>query len=181
MKLKIQELYKDNNYKLCRNGYGNLTNMMNYVSGDNLIGVEAGVAGAASSFEIVDTNKFNKYYMIDPFSSGFENWEQQADEIISLFPDTMVKLRMTDSEALNKFDDESIDFFYYDHDHSKNGCLNALKRWIPKVKPNGYIGGHDFSLSYKGTIEAVNELFSRLIYLDNDSNYICRKEDFKGE
>lgn len=47
-------------------------------------------------------------------------------------------------------DDRSLDFVFVDADHSKEGCLADIDAWLPKVKPGGWIGGHDYRNKWGG-------------------------------
>lgn len=49
------------------------------------------------------------------------------------------------AEAAAAFADESLDFVFIDADHQYDAVLRDLSAWWPKVKPTGFIGGHDYS------------------------------------
>jgi len=58
-----------------------------------------------------------------------------------------------------------LDFVYLDGNHSYEAVVEDLDLWIPKLKPGGIIGGHDFYNSerpdYKcGVQKAVSERFN---------------------
>ena len=42
------------------------------------------------------------------------------------------------------FKDESIDFLFLDGDHTAPYVVEELKSWLPKMKPDSMIAGHDF-------------------------------------
>jgi len=46
--------------------------------------------------------------------------------------------------AAEKFDDESIDFLFIDGCHEYPYTENELKVWLPKMKKNSVIAGHDY-------------------------------------
>jgi predicted O-methyltransferase YrrM len=56
--------------------------------------------------------------------------------------------------AAHTFADNSIDGVMIDADHSFSGCLADLEAWYPKVKPGGFIVGHD--LSFPSVRDALN-------------------------
>jgi len=63
-------------------------------------------------------------------------------------------------DAVREFDDESVDYVFVDADHSYAGCLADLKAWWPKVKPGGFIAGHDYgSDKFPGVKQAWDEMF----------------------
>lgn len=69
-------------------------------------------------------------------------------------------LRMKTLEAVNMFDDKSIEFLFIDANHNYPHVLWDIQKWLPKVK--GYIGGHDYSdsIHHAGVVRAVKETFS---------------------
>lgn len=52
--------------------------------------------------------------------------------------------RALSSEAIDRFQDESLDFVYLDANHSLAAVRDDLRLWFPKVKPGGILAGHDF-------------------------------------
>ena len=52
--------------------------------------------------------------------------------------------RMTSCEASQKYDDYSFDFVFIDGDHSYEGVKRDIHLWKPKVKPGGWLIGHDY-------------------------------------
>lgn len=56
---------------------------------------------------------------------------------------TIVKADSAD--AASDFADESLDFVFIDADHQYDAVIRDLEAWWPKIKPNGRIGGHDYS------------------------------------
>lgn len=60
------------------------------------------------------------------------------------------------TEAARDVPDASLDFIFIDGDHSYEGCRQDIVTWLPKIKPDGWITGHDFL--FPGVHEAVTEL-----------------------
>jgi predicted O-methyltransferase YrrM len=48
------------------------------------------------------------------------------------------------SEAASQFPDEHFDFVFIDADHTLNGVRKDFAAWAPKVKPGGWLCGHDY-------------------------------------
>ncbi len=71
--------------------------------------------------------------------------------------------RKISTEATADFDDNYFDWIYIDTDHSYNTTIRELYLYANKVKFDGYIAGHDYTMgnwvkSYKyGVIEAIAE------------------------
>lgn len=54
-------------------------------------------------------------------------------------------IKSSSVEAADLFPDGYFDMVYIDADHSYLGVFEDIKAWIPKVKINGILGGHDYN------------------------------------
>lgn len=136
---------------------------------------EVGVFDGWYSQEILKRNP-RKLWLVDP-------WLQQSKQI---YPDDQANVRPNEFEGLYqqvkdtlgkderveivrgfsyftapKFQDESLDFVYVDAIHTFESCLCDALAWYHKVKPGGWLCGHDFTGRYTGVKTAV-EAFCRL-------------------
>jgi len=98
------------------------------------------------------------YYMIDPWRH-LDDWNKPAnvsdakfDAIMSEalertnFAASRVKvLRGRTQDVVGQIADQSLDFAYIDADHSLRGITIDLQLILPKIRPDGSIGGDDFS------------------------------------
>lgn len=66
-------------------------------------------------------------------------------------------LRMESCEAAELFADESVDMVFLDPDHEQ--AESDCQAWIPKVKYNGIVSGHDYSEAFPGVRQAVDLRF----------------------
>lgn len=58
-------------------------------------------------------------------------------------------------------DDGSLDFVFIDADHSYAAVADDIARWTPKVRPGGWVGGHDYHpRKWPGVVRAVEEAFT---------------------
>jgi predicted O-methyltransferase YrrM len=83
--------------------------------------------------------------------------------------------RKISTDAASDFEDGYFDMVYIDTDHSYSTTRDELLAYSPKMKPDGIIAGHDYSMgnwvkSYRyGVIEAVHEFCAEhdweLLYL----------------
>jgi hypothetical protein len=79
-------------------------------------------------------------------------------------------------------EDHSLDLVFLDADHSEPGVAADIAAWVPKVKPGGYIGGHDFAndqpmTNFSGVERAVRSWakeHDHNIELDADYTWFCR-------
>jgi len=67
--------------------------------------------------------------------------------------------RMKSVEAVNYFENESLDFVFIDSSHEYDDTLDEIVEWLPKLKRDGILCGHDYGHpSFLGLTQAVNEL-----------------------
>ncbi len=138
---------------------------------------EIGVAVGAFSQEILErcapstlTLIDSWYYQEDPNyppdMSNVENTEHEKRYQLvreKFAADNIRILRKTSFDAADDFETESLDFIYIDAMHTYEAVLNDLKRWWPKLKPDGLLMGHDYAnhITAKkmgfGVVAAVNQ------------------------
>lgn len=98
-------------------------------------------------------------YMVDVWSplnpdeyidaSNHSNFEQnhiygEAIKNISGNEDRAIMVRAKSEIAANMFEDGSLDFVYIDANHAYDYVVQDIALWYPKVKPGGYLCGHDY-------------------------------------
>jgi len=60
-------------------------------------------------------------------------------------------------EALNDFENRSLDFVYIDGDHTFDGVITDIVFWAQKVRHGGMIACHDYCNGYlSGVVKAVD-------------------------
>ena len=135
---------------------------------------------------------FSKYAKrvsaVDPWRSGYDAAdialhcymsavEKEFDKNTASYPNVN-KLKMTSLEAVNLFEDHSLDFVYIDAIHTYEAVKSDINAWLPKVKKSGLIGGHDYCrmmlsfgkfTGWEGSGQAVDEILSRpnMIFVDH--------------
>ncbi len=67
-------------------------------------------------------------------------------------------IRKTSEEASYLYDKESVDIIFIDACHDYECVIDDIKLWLPKIKNNGILAGHDYNHLFPGVIKAVNEL-----------------------
>lgn len=82
--------------------------------------------------------------------------------------------KRSDAAALD-FPDGSLDFVFIDADHSYEGCKADIEGWRHKVRPGGWLGGHDYQnldFPHFGVTRAVDEFVSRCgLTLETGQNF----------
>lgn len=102
-----------------------------------------------------------KMYAIDPWVSYKEYNEKLVDRknrhdflyghtqrVLARYPGTTI-IRKTSMEAVNDFEDESLDFVYIDGHHGFKFVAEDLWEWSKKVRKGGVVSGHDYVINKK--------------------------------
>ena len=168
--------------------------------GDGAHFVEVGTyLGRSISYlavEIINSGKKIKLDAVDTWEgSPFEPGQQCQPDVINktLYTNFLkniepvkeiIKVVKSDSvKAADFYENESIDFVFIDASHHYEFVKSDIIAWYPKIKKNGYIGGHDYvspighSGGIYGVFYAVNELFQKFEIVDKVS-WIHKKELF---
>jgi SAM-dependent methyltransferase len=75
----------------------------------------------------------------------------------------IVPMRARSLDAARAFSDKSLDAVWIDASHEYEHVRDDIEAWLPKVKPGGVIGGHDYSeADWPGVVRAVRERFGHL-------------------
>ena len=129
--------------------------------GENLRGVELGLYQAASFCtmlqvctnvdELIGVDKWEPYE--DRISGGSMVRDQKQIEFIrntainyimwSGCADRATILEMDTVEAAAEYDDESMDFVFFDAHLSQQQLEDEMTAWYPKIKQGGLVIGHD--------------------------------------
>ena len=54
-------------------------------------------------------------------------------------------IKMKSVDAAKLYEDSSLDLVFIDAGHSFDDVVADIKAWLPKVRPYGFIAGHDYS------------------------------------
>ena len=102
-----------------------------------------------------------KLYCIDPWRiyKDYGNPRGQArldfqfehtQRVLAPYPNCEI-IRKTSMEAIEDFEDESLDFVYIDGNHEFRYIAEDLVEWTKKVKKGGIVSGHDYFFTKTGT------------------------------
>jgi hypothetical protein len=123
-------------------------------------GVEVGVQRGHYAAALLRAWKGRRLHCVDPWSDMTQdpryvdvgnvpqqqqdrNYEE-ATRRLATFGDRCKIHRLDSVEAAGRFADRSLDFVYLDARHFREALLEDLERWAPKVRPGGYLAGHDY-------------------------------------
>jgi predicted O-methyltransferase YrrM len=118
-------------------------------------------------------NKPNvKIYAIDLFDDSYDLKKYDYLEGIryKLFQKKLIEAKVNDIvipiksvswDGAANFSDESVDFVFIDADHSYESVKKDIEAWLPKIRKNGIISGHDYGNGNpSGVKQAVDEKFT---------------------
>ena len=150
---------------------------MQLVSRNNVVGLEVGVAKGINAYNMLRFLDIKKLYLLDPYLPQSEvadsdgerpygegNYRQdkyKAESLLKPFEDKIEWIFETTEDGIGKISDESLSFVYIDGCHKYDSVKKDINLCIPKVIFGGVLGGHDWSSSHPGVVNAVLEKFGR--------------------
>jgi hypothetical protein len=153
--------------------------------GLNGSGVELGVFKGEYSQQILSGSKLKRLYSVDRWAGDRGHDDAQMEETrqtLACFGDRSVLIQATFEEALDRFDDGSLDFVYVDgYAHNGNEDGRTFAQWWPKVRPGGIMAGHDYHSRFERNVRAVDAfakahgLMFHLTRKDKLPSWIVRK------
>ena len=133
-------------------------------------GVELGVYKGEYSREILSRYS-GVLHLVDPWEGDFVGLEPQkwssvyskCLDNLEVFKDRYVIHRKLSIDAVNDFEDRSLDFVYIDADHQYEHVCQDISIWYPKLRVGGIMSGHDFLAD--GFIEDIEQGVNRAVWL----------------
>lgn len=126
------------------------------------VGAEVGVLDGDYALTLCREIPGLKYYGIDNWyiAEGMSNHKHRGKyehvlKILKLYDATII--RKLSMEAVNEFENNSLDFVYIDANHQFDYVVEDIIHWTKKVRKGGIVSGHDYEESNtKGVISAVD-------------------------
>ena len=162
----VDKLYpmRDNLYK------GGLEDLINYVKryGDtkqmNMIEIGSYAGESTQMF----ANEFESVIAIDPFMNDYDPNDitctyMELEKVYHTFKDVVERnnnirhIRKTSDDAVNELVGMTFDFIYIDGLHTYEQIKKDISNYLPLLKPNCLIGGHDYHDVWNGVILGVHE------------------------
>lgn len=122
------------------------------------IGSFKGRSSAYLATEILNSGKSIQLCCIDTWAGSTEHQQGGECEVKEVVEGTLYEtfltnmkpvegyyrpLRMTSLEAVNLFEDQSIDFLMIDGEHSFDAVSAEIRAYLPKMRPGGLMTGDD--------------------------------------
>ena len=155
--------------------------------GKDLIGAEVGVFYGLHAMQIMNLLNPSILYLVDPYNYSNDSPENNitsnqealdgAKVNLAEYPNVRFILQSS-VEAANIFPDGHFDFVYIDAEHTYKAVKEDVKAWLPKVKFNGVIAGHDFGM--EEVKKAVKEITGEPNYpeINNYGNFYHFGDDW---
>lgn len=130
---------------------------------------ELGVFRGVYSERIVERCQPKLLYLVDLWGSRVDWWIDGEIRSVSggeayhlcrskFELNQSVKLRRESTiDFLASMPDKSLDLVYLDADHSYRSVRDELALSWPRMKPGGWISGHDYCSLFPGVVQAVSE------------------------
>lgn len=122
------------------------------------------------SLHLIDCweNQDNTPYQRDTLNVSSEHHQANYGYVLDRFKDEILARRVTvhrafSTDAAATFPDSHFDWIYIDGNHTYEAVTEDLELYLPKVKEDGLICGHDYTNSVWalargfGVVEAVND------------------------
>lgn len=160
-----------------------------------IIGAEIGVRFGKNAEQLLDLLPNLTLHMIDrwekpPAGDSYYNSgdgiadrpaghllraRKQCAERIERFGYRAKMITSESAIAAARYPNEFFDFVFVDADHSYEGSKRDSVIWLPKVKPGGYICGHDYNHPKIGEVKkAIDELFGDLVEIGEDMTWFVK-------
>ncbi len=119
--------------------------VLELLEGEKNTGVELGVAEGGYSKRMMESGKFKKFFGVDMYAD-MHNTEEYKTALKNVGLHTNYSLlRMRFDEALDLFEDDSLDFLYVDgYAHTGQLGGETIVQWYPKLKVGGVLSGDDY-------------------------------------
>jgi predicted O-methyltransferase YrrM len=115
------------------------------------------------------SNEFERVITIDPFINDYDPDDitcryMELEKVYYTFKKVVDRnnninhIRMTSDDAIDKLIGTKVDFIYIDGLHTYDQIKKDITNYLPLLKPNCLIGGHDYHINWGGVVNGVNEL-----------------------
>jgi hypothetical protein len=151
------------------------TEMVNrFPSGSKFVevGLLCGRSFAYLATEIVNSGKDIRLTGVDGFFweaedsiSSFKNFKKNLSPVEGRYE----VIRSLSKESASLFADNSLDFVFIDANHAYDAIRDDIMAYLPKMKPDGILGGHDYyAADHPGVVQAVDEIFGDKAHIRHD-------------
>ena len=137
--------------------------------------IEIGTArGELAHYLLKHIDDIKEYHAVDPFLGGYDKYDAMSNElsfanssyewsqaILHIFKHFNCKFQLhygKSNTKINDFQDEIADCIFIDGDHTYKSAKEDIHLYSSKLKKGGALIFDDYSSSYMGVVNAVDEL-----------------------
>jgi predicted O-methyltransferase YrrM len=134
------------------------------------VGTWKGMSASYMAVEIINSGKNIKFDCVDTWEymdlqqdineSMFNNLYEIFLNNIEPVKQIVKPVRSISWEAASLYDDKSLDFVFIDAAHDYDSVVKDINAWLPKLKENGTLAGHDYRNAI-GVKKAVDEIIGQ--------------------
>jgi hypothetical protein len=158
-----------------------IKHIQNFYDTKNMDMIEIG-SYAGESTQIF-ANHFNNVIAIDPFINDYdpndvtcsfmklENVYHEFKNVVNKF-NNIEHIKKTSDEAFKDISSKSFHFVYIDGMHTYDQVKKDILNYLPLIKPNYFIGGHDYHENWIGVVNAVHEVIGKPDMIFEDTSWI---------
>jgi hypothetical protein len=112
--------------------------------------------------------------------SDFDRAYATAVATTTFASDRRMVVRALSAVTARRIANHNLDFVFLDADHTYEGVRDDIEAWLPKLKPGGWLCGHDFEFPGRprwGVRKAVEEIAAKLALpyeRDRDNTWFIR-------
>jgi predicted O-methyltransferase YrrM len=156
-----------------------LIDMIEHTGLHNAVMVEIGSYAGDSMRLFARSGRFRIIYCIDHWRTHasiaeptFDNHRKPYAQRYSV--PRVTKVKETSAEAARKFPPNSLDLIYIDASHDYPSVRDDITTWLPKLRPGGFMTGHDYKPSYPGVQHAVTDYLGIPHRVFQDSSWLTQ-------
>ena len=101
--------------------------------------------------------------------ASFDSVYEEFKKNMGIHPNVQ-HIRKKSNDAVS--DVQEIDFLYIDGVHVYRQVKQDIINYLPKIKPGGFIGGHDYHPFWSGVVQAVDEFLGPPDMIFEDTSWI---------
>lgn len=128
-------------------------------------------------------NEFEMVIAIDPFINDYDPNDitcsyMELEKVYNTFKevvdrnDNIKHIRMTSDDAVDKLIGAKVDFIYIDGLHTYEQIKKDITNYLPLLKSNCLIGGHDYHNNWSGVVKGIHELLGQPDTTFSDTSWI---------
>mgnify|MGYP003679361736 FL=1 len=96
-------------------------------------------------FDWVEVDRYGNIEKEEHYVITSDELYEKFLEIIEPVRHIINPIRMKSVDAAKLYDDGSLDLVFIDAGHTFEDVVADIEAWLPKVRPYGFIAGHDYS------------------------------------